>query len=45
MRAIVKQDQRFEREELTYDDALQLFADQPYKREIIEKVRAGDAVR
>jgi threonyl-tRNA synthetase len=43
MRTIVKQDQRFEREELSYDDALKLFVDQPYKREIIEKVRAGDA--
>ena len=43
MRAIVKQDQRFVREDLTYDDALAVFADQPYKREIIEKVRAGDA--
>jgi threonyl-tRNA synthetase len=43
MRAIVKQDQRFEREELSYDDALKVFAEQPYKREIIEKVRAGDA--
>ena len=43
MRAIVKQDQRFEREELSYDDALQLFAEQPYKREIIEKVRTGEA--
>jgi len=43
MRAIVKQDQRFVREELSYDDALALFAEQPYKREIIEKVRAGDA--
>ena len=29
--------------ELTYDDALALFADQPYKREIIEKVRTGAA--
>src|SRR6187549_2145866 len=43
MRAIVKQDQHFVREDLTYDDALKVFADQPYKREIIEKVRAGDA--
>jgi threonyl-tRNA synthetase len=42
MRAIVKQDQRFEREELSYDDAMKVFADQPYKREIIEKVRTGD---
>ena len=43
MRKIVKQDQRFEREELSYDDALAVFAEQPYKREIIEKVRAGEA--
>jgi len=43
MRAIVKQDQRFERQEVSYDDALKVFADQPYKREIIEKVRTGDA--
>src|SRR4051812_37770439 len=43
MRKIVKQDQRFVREDVTYDDALQVFAEQPYKREIIEKVRAGDA--
>ena len=43
MRRIVKQDQRFVREELSYDDALKVFADQPYKREIIEKVRAGEA--
>jgi len=43
MREIVKQNERFVREELSYDDALQVFADQPYKREIIEKVRAGDA--
>jgi threonyl-tRNA synthetase len=43
MRAIVKQDQPFVREELSYDDALKVFADQPYKREIIEKVRAGEA--
>ena len=43
MRGIVKADQRFERSELSYDDALSLFADQPYKREIIEKVRSGAA--
>jgi threonyl-tRNA synthetase len=43
MRKVVKDDQRFEREELSYDDALSLFADQPYKREIIEKVRGGEA--
>lgn len=43
MKAIVKADQRFVREDLTYDDALVLFADQPYKQEIITKVRGGDA--
>jgi threonyl-tRNA synthetase len=43
MRAIVKADEAFVRSELSYDEALQLFADQSYKREIIEKVRAGDA--
>ena len=43
MRAIVKADQAFVREELAYDDALEVFAEQPYKQEIIEKVRAGDA--
>src|SRR6266404_4809443 len=43
MRAIVKADQHFVRSELSYDDALALFADQPYKREIIEKVRSGAA--
>src|SRR2546423_6303490 len=43
MRKVVKADEAFVRDELSYDDALALFADQPYKREIIEKVRAGDA--
>ncbi len=43
MRAIVKANQRFERTELSYDDALAVFADQPYKQEIIEKVRGGAA--
>jgi threonyl-tRNA synthetase len=43
MRAIVKADQKFERCELSYDDALALFSDEPYKREIIEKVRTGSA--
>ena len=43
MRKIVKEDQPFVRAELSYDDALAVFADQPYKREIIEKVRAGEA--
>jgi threonyl-tRNA synthetase len=43
MRSIVKADEAFVRDELGYDDALVLFADQPYKQEIIEKVRAGNA--
>ncbi|MGH8979138.1 MAG: threonine--tRNA ligase, partial [Acidimicrobiia bacterium] len=43
MRAIVRADQRFVREEVSYDDALAAFADQPYKQEIIGKVRDGDA--
>jgi threonyl-tRNA synthetase len=38
MRAIVKENQRFEREEVGREDALALFADQPYKVEIIEGV-------
>src|SRR4051794_132771 len=36
MRAIAAADQPFIREELTRADALERFADQPYKREIIE---------
>jgi threonyl-tRNA synthetase len=43
MREIVKKDERFERDELGFDDALALFADQPYKCEIIERVRDGGA--
>ncbi|HEX2698592.1 MAG TPA: threonine--tRNA ligase [Acidimicrobiales bacterium] len=38
MRQIVGEDQPFEREELTRDEGLALFADQPYKVEIIEGV-------
>ncbi|HZD00964.1 MAG TPA: threonine--tRNA ligase [Actinomycetes bacterium] len=36
MRDIIAEGQPFRREELSRDDALRLFADQPYKREIIE---------
>jgi threonyl-tRNA synthetase len=43
MRKIMKADQPFVRDELGYDDALAVFRDQPYKREIIEKVRGGAA--
>ncbi|MDQ1535065.1 MAG: threonyl-tRNA synthetase, partial [Actinomycetota bacterium] len=43
MRELIKADQRFERDEVDYDTGLAVFADQPYKREIIAKVRAGEA--
>ncbi len=43
MRRIVRADERFVREEVSFDDALARFAEQPYKREIIEKVRTGAA--
>jgi threonyl-tRNA synthetase len=42
MRKIVKQDQPFVREQLTRDEALQRFADQPFKREIIESQEPGE---
>lgn len=42
MRKILKENQRFERAELERDEAIELFADQPYKVEIIEGV-ADDA--
>jgi threonyl-tRNA synthetase len=41
MREIVTADQPFVRSEVTPDEALELFADQPYKVEIIERVRAA----
>jgi len=41
MREIVAEDQPFVRAEHPVDSALELFADQPFKREIIEAVRAG----
>ena len=41
MRRIVKDNQRFERDEVERDEALELFADQPYKAEIIEGVAEG----
>ena len=44
MREIIEADQPFTRSEVSADDALALFADQPYKVEIIERVKAaGDA--
>jgi threonyl-tRNA synthetase len=42
MREIVGEDQPFVREELSRDEGLATFADQPYKVEIIEGVEAGE---
>ena len=41
MRAIIQEDQPFVRAEHDIADGLALFADQPYKREIIETVASG----
>jgi threonyl-tRNA synthetase len=43
MREIVKADQAFVRDELPAAKALELFADQPYKCEIIQRVSSGAA--
>jgi threonyl-tRNA synthetase len=43
MREIIKADQPFTRDELPAAQALDVFADQPYKREIIERVSSGAA--
>ncbi len=43
MRAIVKADQPFVRSEMTTAEAKALFADQPYKVEIIERVESAEA--
>src|SRR5437773_649244 len=42
MREIVKQDQPFVREEVDRETGLATFGDQPYKRDIIEKVDASE---
>jgi threonyl-tRNA synthetase len=42
MREIVEKDQPFLREELSRDDALQRFAEQPFKQEIIESVESEE---
>jgi threonyl-tRNA synthetase len=42
MRAIVAEDQPFTRAVHPIDEGLKLFADQPFKTEIIERVAAGD---
>ncbi|MFM7828910.1 MAG: TGS domain-containing protein, partial [Actinomycetota bacterium] len=43
MQKIVDADQQFVRAEMTANEALKLFKDQPYKCEIIERVTKGDA--
>jgi threonyl-tRNA synthetase len=43
MREIIKSDQPFTRSSVTADEALEVFADQPYKCEIINRVRSGGA--
>ena len=45
MRAIMAEDQPFVREEHSVDEGLALFADQPFKREIIEGVAGAVARR
>ena len=42
MRTILDENQRFEREEVDRERALEMFRDQPYKLEIIAGVDAGD---
>ena len=42
MGEIIAADQPFVREELARDEALERFADQPYKREIIESLEEGE---
>jgi threonyl-tRNA synthetase len=43
MQEIVAADQPFVRSEMSADDALKVFKDQPYKCEIIQRVTKGDA--
>ncbi len=42
MRELLAAKQRFVRAEVTRDEALALFADQPYKREIVERVEPSE---
>ncbi len=42
MRALLQAKQRFVRAEVTREEALALFADQPYKREVIERVEPSE---
>lgn len=42
MRELLVAKQRFVRAEVTRDEALEMFADQPYKREVIERVEPSE---
>ncbi|QBI22127.1 threonine--tRNA ligase [Egibacter rhizosphaerae] len=44
MHEIIREDQAFRRRELDPDEALEVFADQPYKREIIDRATRQGAV-
>ncbi len=44
MKEIVKANQKFVRGECTIDEGIKKFSDQPFKLEIIEKVRAGAVI-
>jgi threonyl-tRNA synthetase len=44
MHEIIRDNQPFRRRELSRDEALELFADQPFKREIIERATGGEGV-
>jgi threonyl-tRNA synthetase len=44
MHEIIRENQAFRRRELSRDEALELFADQPYKLEIIERATSGEGV-
>lgn len=44
MREIVAADQSFDRGELSIDEALEIFSNQPFKKEILEGVDSGEGV-
>jgi threonyl-tRNA synthetase len=44
MRKAIRQDLPFERAELSRDDALRMFADQPYKVELIDELPEGETI-
>ncbi|MDP8962372.1 MAG: threonine--tRNA ligase [Actinomycetota bacterium] len=45
MRELIRERQRFRRDELSREAAIDLFADQPYKREIIDNVDATEVAQ